>query len=94
MRVHIIPAFELAELRKLNLLRRLTTHHGVRHTTGVLLGTVIVTVGSMIAHQADYLHATVGGPGFAWDAFGYSVHGFGLVPILKHLEAFWDIIMP
>lgn len=94
MKVHIIPVAELAELRKLHLFRRLRTHRGVRHTAGVLLGVALVTCGSAIASHAEVLSHNVGANHLTWDAFGYSVHGFGLIPILKHLEAFWDVLMP
>lgn len=91
MRVHIIPAIELAELRKLNFVRRLVSHRGLRHTAGVLLGSVIILIGTALAKNGAEVF---GGNHTVWDAFGYSVHGFGLVPILKHIEAFWDVLLP
>lgn len=54
-----------------------------RRTTHVIIGIVLVLTGSFIAHLGSHLanQAAI----LIVDAFGYSIHGFGLAPILKVL---------
>lgn len=75
---------------KLPLADRLFHRLARRHVLAVLLGILTMLVGSAFSSLAHH-QALV--PVAVWDATGYFIHGVGAVPILRHIEPFWIILV-
>ncbi len=69
-------------------LKRLCHIKSRKHVAGMVLGTVVCCLGSYLS-----MNVPESIPHWLWDAGAYSIHGLGLIPICKHAEPFWLIIM-
>ncbi len=84
-----VPCRELMELRKLPRrlrLLRLTVH---RHMIGLLLGFLLMAIGSYMSTHHETLAPHVWH--WLWDCISYGLHGFGAIPIYGHTEALWEV---
>lgn len=72
----------------LPFLDRLTHKKTRRHMFAVSFGIAVSLGGSYLA--CNHYH---GCNIVVWDMLAYSIHGIGLIPICKHVEPLWMIIL-
>lgn len=67
----------------------------VYHWTGLCLGLAVIFTGSLIASTGTDLAMSMGVPipHIVFDAFGYSIHGLGLIPFALHMEKLWKCLL-
>lgn len=82
-----LPAGDARRLARLPLVGRLRDRRTRRHAAAMAVGATMCGLGSFLAaHPVAWISH------YAWDAFAYSVHGAGLMPLLSHVEPFWRIV--
>lgn len=84
-----VPRSELLELRRLPRwcrAFRVTVH---RHILGLVLGMLMMAVGSYMATHHETLAPHVWH--WCWDCLAYGLHGFGAIPIYGHAESLWEV---
>lgn len=81
-----------AELRRLNLPRRVMHPKSRRHVVTVTMGIVVMVAGSSVAMNGHHYANLSGVPTLIFDVFGYFLHGVGAVPLIAHAEPFWAIL--
>lgn len=67
----------------------------VHHTVAIVLGAGCCVGGSALALNADAVLQVlpVHVPHALYDAFAYTVHAFGAVPVVAHGERLWNLVM-
>lgn len=80
----------LSGILHLPLVERLRHRASRRHIVGMGLAVVVMCSASTMAVNGEVQHLL---PHFAWDACAYFLHGLGAVPIMKHAEPLWAIII-
>jgi hypothetical protein len=80
-----------AEVLALPRIKRLCHHKTTRHLFGVSLGISLMLMGSALALQSHRICEVLHVPHLIVDATAYFVHGFGCIPVLKHIEPLWYI---
>lgn len=78
----------LADIRHLPRLQRLIHPNARKHTRALVLSTGVMVFGSSIA-----VYHWIPIPHLLADTLAYGLHGIGLIPIAKHLEPLWLLIM-
>jgi hypothetical protein len=81
---HLLPILRLPRLRD-----RLLNRVALRHVAGWLLGFLLCLTGSFLATHPGLVESV---PHVVWDAFSYSIHGIGLIPLAKNIEPLWAIV--
>ncbi len=84
---------EVAAILHLPLVERLTHHNARRPLMAILLGVVMMLVGSIIVSIKEELHHYFGGHHIVFDTFGLFLHGIGAVPLLRYVEPVWMLVM-
>ena len=79
---------DVRELRHLGRIRRIFDVRARRHFAGLLLGVILMLTGSRMAMaRVEFL------PHALWDCVAYFIHAIGTVPLMKHIEPAWAVLM-
>jgi hypothetical protein len=70
-------------------LHRPFSKRGRKHTIACSLGCMVMLAGSGLS----VLHLDVVLPHVVWDMLAYFIHGCGAIPIVKHIEPLWMMLV-
>lgn len=80
----------LWDILKLSRWERITHHKSRKHLLAGLMGLALMIFGSFMAGLTPTIEAV---PHPLWDSVAYFIHGVGCIPILRHIEPLWLIIV-
>lgn len=80
-------------LRRLGFVARIVHPQSRRHLYGIALAVPIMTAGSLLAMNAHTIGHHSFGATLCLDVLGYMIHGIGTLPIFRHIEPVWSIII-